>query len=64
MANPFCPNCGGFTSVNRDRTSWKCKRSCGAGGVLDPHYKSSSQIEAQMKSQYPNPELKYPENAK
>ena len=52
----FCPNCGGFVSVGKN--SWKCKRSCNAGGPLNPKYHSKSQIEDQMKSQYPNPEFK------
>lgn len=55
---PFCPNCGGFSSVNKKKTSWRCKRSCGVGGSLNPNY----DIESQMRAQFPQPELKYPES--
>lgn len=57
----FCPNCGGFVRIAKNKTSWSCKRSCGAGGPLNSYYKSKDQIEVQMKNQYPDPELKYPE---
>ena len=54
---PFCPKCGGFTSISKKKTSWRCKRSCGAGGPLNPSY----DIEGQMRAQHQQPELKYPE---
>ena len=54
----FCPNCKGFTHVNKKKTLWRCKRGCDAGGVLNPNH----DVYGQMQAQYPNPTLKYPEN--
>jgi hypothetical protein len=44
--------------MDKKKTVWHCKR-CDVGGVLNPVYHSKSQIEDQMKAQYPNPEMKY-----
>ncbi len=52
---PFCPNCGGFAFVSKNKTNWYCKRGCGAGGILNPE----GNIEVQMQAQYPNPDFRY-----
>ena len=51
---PFCPKCEGFTFVNKKKTSWMCKRGCGAGGTLVP----KADIAAQMQSQFPKSDPK------
>lgn len=51
----FCPKCKGLIFVNKKKTSWRCKRSCEAGGILNP----KGNISAQIQSQFPNPILKY-----